>query len=67
MKRSKWTKDSAMDFIFRNCDVIKTKSDIIVVKNGSAGNGALGAIDYLRNYERIVIRIVSQEAFKEMG
>ena len=38
----------------------------IIVKNGSAGNGSLGAIDYIRNYTKHVISIVSEESFEGM-
>jgi len=62
----KWTENSALDFIFRNCDVIKTKLGSIVVKNGSAGNGSLGAIDYLHNHKKTIISIVTEEVFENM-
>ena len=65
-RSSKWTEDTAFDFIFRNCAVIKTKLGAIVIKNGTAGNGALGAIDYIRNYTKHVISIVTEEAFEGM-
>jgi len=64
-KSDKWTTDSAETFVFRNSDVIKTKLGSILVKNTSAGNGVLGAIDYLRNYRKYHISMVSEERFEE--
>jgi len=63
MGKRNWSQDTALDFVFRNADVKKQISsldtislifdkDTYFVKRGSAGNGTLGAIDYLRKYRR---------------
>jgi len=66
MSQKKWTEESAVDFIFRNSTALKTKLGLYFVKNGTAGNGVLGAIDYLRNYKRYPISIVSEEQFENL-
>lgn len=64
-KSNKWTEDSAETFVFRNSDIIKTKFGALIVKNTSAGNGVLGALDYLRNYKKAVVSMVTEEEFEE--
>ena len=54
-----------------NTDFSITKRDSVVrqgailVKNTSAGNGVLGAIDYLVNYRKYYITMVTEERFEE--
>jgi len=65
-KSDKWTEDAALNFIFKNCSVLKSESGVMFVKNGTAGNGSLGAIDFLVNYRKHHIGIISEERFEDM-
>jgi len=65
--KSKWDAVSALVFIEINSSTKRTDdfSNTVFVKNGSAGNGVLGAIDYLNNYTKgTKAYIVTPEKFE---
>ena len=61
-----YTEYSALKFISRNCNAIRTKWGHIIVKCGTAGNGTLGAIDYIRNYTKTIINIAPIDTFEDI-
>ena len=52
LKEDKWNSTSALIFIELNSETRRNDdfSNTVFVKNGTAGNGVLGAIDYLNNH-----------------
>lgn len=65
-KDSKWNTTSALIFIEINADTKRTDdfANTVFVRRGSAGNGTLGAIDYINNHTRgTKVYIVNSEKF----
>jgi len=60
-----WTEDSASSALFRNCDITKSELGSYLVRRGTAGNGMLGAIDYLKKQRKWTITIVDDTTFDE--
>jgi len=60
-----WNKVSARERIKRNGDET-SKDGTMVIRSGSLGNRSLGAVDYLVNYEKETVLIVSSEKFNEI-
>ena len=66
MKNSKWNPTSALISVEVNADTKRTDEfpNTVFVRRGSAGNGTLGAIDYINNHTRSVsVYIISPEKF----
>ena len=63
--KKKWSEDSASSALFRNCDITKSELGSYLVRRGTAGNGMLGAIDYLRGERNWTITIVNDTIFDE--
>lgn len=66
MEKSKWNSTSALIFIEINSDTKRSDefANTVFVKRGSAGNGTLGAIDYMNNHTKVTkVYIVSPEKF----
>ena len=64
--REKWNSVSALISIEVNSDTKRSDdfANTVFVRRGSAGNGTLGAIDYLNNYTKGTrVYIVSPEKF----
>ncbi len=63
-----WYPEEALTFVSKNSSV-KQDSTLIYnintyfVKRGSAGNGVLGAIDFLNKHSDYTMQIVSEEKF----
>jgi hypothetical protein len=63
---SKWDSTSALIFIEINSETKRTDEfpNTVFVKTGTAGNGTLGAIDYINNHTKTTrVYIVSEEKF----
>jgi hypothetical protein len=70
LKNGKWNPTSALIFIEVNADTKRVDEfpGTIFVRNGSAGNGTLGAIDYINNHtKQMKVYIVSPEKFEVIG
>ncbi len=66
MEKSKWNSTSALIFIVINSDTKRSDefANTVFVRRGSAGNGTLGAIDYMNNHTKVTkVYIVSPEKF----
>lgn len=66
MKNGKWNPTSALISIEVNSDTKRSDefSNTIFVRRGSAGNGTLGAIDYINNHTKDMrVFIVGSEKF----
>ena len=59
MNENKYTVDSAFKKVMRNADVRTSKTGIFLVRNGSAGNGTLGAISFLNKHSDYLFQIVT--------
>ena len=64
----KWHPELAFRFVARNSDVKQDKSMVYggstyFVKRGPAGNGVLGAIDYLNGHSNYDVYVISEEKF----
>jgi hypothetical protein len=59
----KWTKDKALDAIYRNCEII-VYGNILYILAGTAGNRTLGAISYLQNVEKYPVEVISVDKFE---
>ena len=59
----KWTKEKALDAIYRNCKII-IYGNIVYILSGSAGNRILGAINYLQRIEKYPIEIIDKIKFE---
>lgn len=62
----KWNSTSALIFIEINAETkrIDDFPNTVFVRNGSAGNGTLGAVSYINNHTNTVsVQIVSPEKF----
>lgn len=65
-EQSKWNPTSALIFVEVNADTKRTDDfpNTVFVRSGSAGNGTLGAIDYINNHTKeIKIYMVGEEKF----
>jgi len=65
-ENSKWNSTSALIFIEINAETKRTDEfpNTVFVRNGSAGNGTLGAISYINNHTNTTrVYIVSPEKF----
>ena len=63
----KWNFHSALSYITRNSDARRADKipGTLFVRRGSAGNGTLGAIDYINNHTKgLKIFIVSNEKYE---
>jgi hypothetical protein len=66
METGKWNSTSALIFIEINAETKRTDEfpNTVFVRRGSAGNGTLGAIDYINNHTKTThVYIVSEEKF----
>lgn len=66
MGTDKWNSTSALIFIEINSETKRSDefANTVFVRRGSAGNGTLGAIDYINNHTKETkVYIVSPEKF----
>lgn len=59
-----YTQSLALKQITDNCEVKHISRLFFIVKNGTAGNKTLGAVDYLNKHTNIQVSIVTEKQFK---
>ena len=62
----KYTSETAFKKVVRNADTKRIDEFRYAVKNGTAGNRVLGAIDYLNKNSKYTIYIVNEKKFKTL-
>jgi len=60
MGKRKWTVATALAFVKKHGNIVKTESNRLVIETGTLGNIGLGACDYLRSEAKYSVSFKSK-------
>lgn len=63
--KANYTQQTALKKVLKIGEVKEVSPNIFIVKNGTVGNGTLGAISYLNKHSDYIVSVIDEKSFNK--